>query len=67
MNKLQLKKFINSLKNSNQKQLVIRIHTKDFSKSLNKSRQIIEEIERNVRIEKLELAIRKLNLNRSWV
>lgn len=67
MTKLQLKKFINSLGSSEQKELVIRIHSNNFKKGLARSKELVEQMERNMRIQKLELAVKKLNLTRSWV
>lgn len=67
MNQTQLQKFIRNLQNSNQKQLVINLHGSNFRKGLNKTRELVEEIERKVRIQKLELAVKKMNITRSWV
>lgn len=67
MNQTQLQKFIRSLQNSNQKQLVINLHGSNFRKGLNKTRELVEQIERKVRIQKLELAVKKMNITRSWV
>jgi len=67
MNTTQLKKFINSLIRPEQKELVIRIHSNDFKKSLSRSKKLIEKVERNLRIRKLEIAVKSLNLQRSWV
>jgi hypothetical protein len=67
MNEIQLKKFVNSLQTGSQRELVIRINSNNFQKSLSRSRKMIEKIERNMRIQKLELALRKLNLQRAWV
>lgn len=67
MTQTQLKKFINSLTSDKQKQLVIRIHSTSFKKGLEKSRILLAQMERNMRIQKLELAVKKLNLTRSWV
>ncbi|MCC7432874.1 hypothetical protein IT412_05135 [Candidatus Peregrinibacteria bacterium] len=67
MNQNQLQKFIRSLQNSNQKQLVINLHGSNFRKGLNKTRELVEQIERKVRIQKLELAVKKMNITRSWV
>ena len=67
MNTTQLKKFINSLIHPEQKELVIRIHSNDFQKGLSRSKKLIEQVERNMRIKKLEIAVKSLNLQRSWV
>ncbi len=67
MNQTQLQKFIRNLQNSNQKQLVINLHGSNFRKGLNKTRELVEQIERKVRIQKLELAVKKMNITRSWV
>jgi hypothetical protein len=67
MNQTQLQKFIRTLQNANQKQLVINLHGSNFRKGLNKTRELVEQIERKVRIQKLELAVKKMNITRSWV
>ncbi len=67
MTQTQLKKFINSLTSDRQKELVIRVHSNSFKKGLEKSRILMEKLERNYRIQKLELAVKSLNLTRSWV
>jgi hypothetical protein len=67
MNSSQLIKFINSLTQPKQKELVIRIHSNDFKKGLSRSKKMIEQIERNLRIQKLEASLKQMNLTRSWV
>jgi len=67
MTQIQLTKFISSLTSDKQKELVIRIHSSSFKKGLEKSRALLAQMDRNMRIQKLELAVKKLNLVRQWV
>ena len=67
MNTHQLQKFISALANANQRELVLRMHSKEFKKNLAQSQQVLEKLERNMRIQKLEMAVKRLNLTRSWV
>lgn len=65
MSKTALRKFVSSLKGSKDKELVIRIHSSGFKKNLNKSLALLEDMERMIRIQKLEMAVKKMRIHRS--
>jgi hypothetical protein len=67
MTALQLKQFMKKLSSGKKKEIVIRINTNNFKKGLQKSRNLLERLEREVRIQKLEGAVKKLRINRSWM
>jgi hypothetical protein len=67
MTATQFKKFINNLTQNEQRSLVIKVETNSLQNGLNKSRQLMEKMQREMRIQKLELAVKKLNLKRDWV
>lgn len=67
MTATQFKKFINNLTQNEQRSLVIKVETNSLQNGLNKSRQLMERMQREMRIQKLELAVKKLNLKRDWV
>jgi|GEM_PF-3759309 len=67
MTATQFKKFINNLTQNEQRNLVIKVETSSLQNGLNKSRQLMEKMQREMRIQKLELAVKKLNLKRDWV
>lgn len=67
MTATQFRKFINHLTQNEQRNLVIRVETNNLRKGLDKSKQLMEKMQREMRIQKLELAVKKLNLTRSWV
>ncbi len=67
MTPLQIKNIINSLQTRSKKELIIRIDTNNFRKGLEKSRELMEKMEREMRIQKLELAVKRMNINRSWM
>lgn len=46
---------------------MIKVETNSLQNGLNKSRQLMEKMQREMRIQKLELAVKKLNLKRDWV
>lgn len=63
----QVKKFIRKINVGGKKEIVIRIDSKNLNRGVNRSRALLEKIEREVRIQRLELAVKKLKINRSWV
>lgn len=65
MSKTALRQFVSSLKNNKDKELVIRIHSSGFKKNLNKSLALLEDMERMIRIQKLEMAVKKMRIHRS--
>lgn len=67
MTATQFRKFISSLTQNEQRNLIIRVETNNLRRGLDKSRQLMEKMQREMRIQKLELAVKKLNLNRSWI
>ena len=67
MTATQFKKFINNLTQNEQRNLVIKVETSSLQNGLNKSKQLMERMQREMRIQKLELAVKKLNLKRDWV
>jgi hypothetical protein len=67
MTPLQIKNIVNSLQNRSRKELIIRIDTNNFRKGLEKSRELLQKMEREMRIQKLELAVKRMNISRSWM
>lgn len=63
----QVKNFISKINTVGKKEIVIRIDSKSLNKGVKRSRALLEQIEREVRIQRLELAVKKLRINRSWV
>jgi hypothetical protein len=57
MTATQFKKFINNLTQNEQRSLVIKVETNSLQNGLNKSRQLMEKMQREMRIQKLELAV----------
>lgn len=49
------------------RQVVIKIHGNNVARSLSRTRQLVTNLERKVRIEKLELAVKQMGITRSWV
>ncbi len=67
MTPLQIKNLVSSIRNAGKKNLIIRINTNNFRKGLEDSRLLLQKMEREMRIQKLELAVKRLNINRSWL
>jgi hypothetical protein len=68
MTKTYLNKVLSGLTAAKPKrQLVIRIDTNDYQKGMEKARLLVERLERQMRIQKLEIAVKKMNISRSWV
>jgi hypothetical protein len=64
MSKLQMKNLLNILRSSGEQELTIELNQKS-SESLEKTRLFLSQLERLVRIQKLELAVKRLNIQRS--
>jgi hypothetical protein len=65
MTPLQIKNLLSSVQKREKKQLIIRIDTNNFSKGLEKSRLLLERMQREMRIQKLEMMVKKMNISRS--
>lgn len=63
----QFTKFLSALKPQDRRKVVIKIETNNLKSGLAKSKAIMEKVERELRIQKLELTLKRLNLTRSWV
>ncbi len=63
----QLKSLLNSINQQDKKNIIIRVESNNTKKGIERSKALIANLERQMRIQKLELAIKKLNINRSWV
>jgi hypothetical protein len=64
MSKLQMKNLLNILRSSGEQELTIELNQKS-SESPEKTRLFLSQLERLVRIQKLELAVKRLNIQRS--
>ncbi len=67
MSVTQFAKLLKNLGRENQRDLIIRIETNSLKKGLQRSKQLMKKMEREMRIQKLELAIKGMNITRSWV
>lgn len=62
----QIKNLISTLKNRKKRKLIIRIETTNYQRGVEKAKLMIERMQREMRIQKLEIAVKKMNINRSW-
>ena len=62
----QIKNLISTLKNRKKRELIIRIETTNYQRGVEKAKLMIERMQREMRIQKLEIAVKKMNINRSW-
>lgn len=67
MSVTQFAKLLKNMGRDSQKDLIIRIETNSLKKGLKRSKQLMQKMEREMRIQKLELAIKRMNITRSWV
>lgn len=61
-----IQNYLATLKNKKKRKLVIRIETNNYQHGVEKAKLLIERMQREMRIQKLEIAVKKLNINRSW-
>lgn len=61
-----IKKILQKFSPLKKRRLVIRIDTNDYQKGMAKARLLVERLEREMRIQKLEIAVKKMNISRSW-
>jgi len=62
----QIQNLVNSFSRKKTRELVIRIDTNNLHRGLEKSRELLAKMEREIRIQKLELAVKRMNITRSW-
>ncbi len=67
MTTTQFTKFISALNAQDRRNVIMRVQSTNIRSALAKSRAIMEKVEREMRIQKLEIALKNLNLNRSWI
>ncbi len=67
MTATQFRKVLQDLTSAEKRRLVIRVEADGWQRGLDKSRELISKMEREMRIQKLELAVKRLNLRRDWV
>lgn len=67
MTTTQFTKFISALNAQDRRNVIMRVQSNNMRSALAKSRAIMAKVEREMRIQKLEIALKNLNLNRSWV
>lgn len=63
----QFTKFLSALSTQDRRSAVMRVQSSNMRSALRNSKAIMAKVEREIRIQKLEIALKSLNLNRSWV
>lgn len=63
----QLKSLLSTINQKGKKNIIIRVESNNTKRGIEGSKALIANLERQMRIQKLELAVKKLNINRSWV
>lgn len=63
----QFTKFLSALNTQDRRNVVMRVQSSNMRNALRNSKAIMAKVEREIRIQKLEIALKSLNLNRSWV
>ena len=69
MTKTYLHRILNRLSvgAAPQRQLVIQINTNNYQKGMKKARLLVGNLEQQMRIQKLEIAVKNMNISRSLV
>lgn len=63
----QFTKFLSALNAQDRRNVVIRVQNSSMKNAMRNTKAIMAKVEREMRIQKLEIALKSLNLNRSWV
>lgn len=63
----QFTKFLSALSTQDRRNAIMRVQSSNMRSALRNSKAIMAKVEREIRIQKLEIALKSLNLNRSWV
>ena len=65
MTKTYLRKILDKLSVKPQRQLVIQINTNSYQNGMRKARLLVEDLEQQMRIQRLEIAVKNMKISRS--
>ncbi len=65
MSKIEMLNLLKTIRRRKQRSLIVPINRRNLSESVENARKLFSDLERLMRIQKLEMSVKKMNIKRS--